>query len=148
MLAELKTKIENEVSEIKDINLSNLGVYFLHQPPYFPEGISVVENKKDSYNLIFTERGKITSEEIDLTADEVEYRILKVIVQIISSEKIGGISEFEINELINNLEFDKIEQLVKRMKEKRYQYEKKLLDKINPKYSIWYENENQPQIAE
>lgn len=124
MLAELKTKIENEVPEINNINLSNLGIYFMKQPPYFPEGINVVENN-DGYNLIFTERGKITSEDIDLTADEVEYRLLKVIAQTISSEKIGGISEFEINELINNQEFDKIEQLVKQMKEKRYQYEKK-----------------------
>ncbi|MFC3932679.1 hypothetical protein ACVR0S_09500 [Streptococcus dentapri] len=142
MLAELQNKIENEVFKIENINLSNLGIYFLSQPPYFPEGINVVENKNGNYNLIFTERGKVTSEVIGLTADEVDYRLLKVVVQTISSEKIEGTNEFEIKELINNHAFDKIDQLVKKMKEKRYQYEKELLGKINPKYSIWYENEH------
>lgn len=146
MLAELKIKIENDVSVIKNINLSNLGIYFLHQPPYFPEGINVVENRNNSYNLIFTERGKITSEDIDLTADEVNYRLLKVIVQTISSEKIEGISEAKMNELTNNLEFDKINQFIKSMEEKRYQYEKEILDKINPEYSIRYENENKMKL--
>lgn len=139
MLEELKIKIENEVSRIKNINLSNLGIYFLNKPPYFPEGVNVVENRNGSYNLIFTEHGKITSEDIDLTADEVNYRLLKIIVQTISSEKIEGVGETEINELINNLEFDKINQLIKNMEEKKYQYEKEILGKINSKYLIRYE---------
>lgn len=142
MLAELQIKIENEVSKIGNINLLNLGICFLSRPPYFPDGINVVENKNGNYNLIFTERGKVTSEVIDLTADEVDYRLLKIVVQTISSEKIEGTNEFEIQELIINHEFDKIKQLVKKTKDKKYQYEIELLGKINPKYSKWYENEH------
>lgn len=141
MLAELQVKIESEVSKIGDINLLNLGICFLPRQPYFSDGINVVENKNGNYNLIFTERGKITSEVINLTADEVEYKLLKIIVQTISSEKIEGLDELDIQELIANQESEKIEQLVKKRKDEKYQYEIKLLEKINSKYSKWYESE-------
>lgn len=142
MLAELQVKIESEVSKIGDINLLNLGICFLPRLPYFPDGINVVENKNGNYDLIFTERGRVTSEVIDLTPDEVDYRLLKIVVQTISSEKIEGTNEIEIQELIIHHEFDKMKQLVKKTKDKKYQYEIELLGKINPKYSKWYENEH------
>lgn len=142
MLVDLQNKIENDISKIGNINLQNFGIWFSVQPPYFLDGINIVENKNGNYNLIFTERGKITSEVIDLTADELEYRLLKIVITTISSEKIEGANEAEIQELINKHEFEKIKQLVAKTKDKRYQCEMELLDKINPKYSAWYGNEH------
>ena len=59
MLIKLKNKIESEVSKIGNIKLGEFGIHFSEQPPYIPEGISIVEDRNGRYNLVFTERGKI-----------------------------------------------------------------------------------------
>ena len=62
MLIKLKNKIESEVAKIGNLKLDEFGIYFSEQPPYFLEGISVIEDGNGRYSLVFTERGKITSE--------------------------------------------------------------------------------------
>ena len=88
MLIKLKNKIESEVSKIGNIKLGEFGIHFSEQPPYFSEGISIIEVKNGRYNLVFTERGKITSEISELDDDKVTYQILKIIIKNISSQKI------------------------------------------------------------
>lgn len=88
MLIKLKNKIESEVSKIGNIKLGEFGIHFSEQPLYFLEGISIIEVRNGRYNLVFTERGKITSEISELDDDEVTYQILKIIIKNISSQKI------------------------------------------------------------
>ena len=84
MLIKLKKKIESEVAKIGNIKLGEFGIYFTEQPPYFPEGISIIEDGNGRYNLVFTERGGITSEISKLDDNEVTYQILKIIIKNIS----------------------------------------------------------------
>ena len=142
MLTKLKNKIEDGVSEIGNIKLEEFGIYFSNKPPYFPEGINIIENRNEKYNLIFTERGKITSEISNLTDDEVAYQILKIIIEIVSSQAIVEKNVDVIERLIIRNEFDKVSQLVGETQGKRYRYGKELLQKINPLYALWYESEH------
>ena len=123
MLIKLKNKMESEVSKIGNIKLGEFGIHFSEQPPYFPEGISIIEDRNGRYNLVFTERGKITSEISELD-DEVTYQILKIIIKNISSQKIDEKDVDLIDKLIKNNEFEKVSQLVEKVQENRYQYEK------------------------
>lgn len=82
MLIKLKNKIESEVAKLGNLKLDEFGIYFSKQPPYYPEGISVVEDGNGRYDLVFTERGKITSEISKLDDNEVTYQILKIIIKI------------------------------------------------------------------
>ena len=141
MLIKLKNKIESEVSKIGNIKLGEFGIYFSEQPPYFPEGISIIEDGNGRYNLVFTERGKITSEISELD-DEVTYQILKIIIKNISSQKIDEKDVDLIDKLIKNNEFEKVSQLVEKVQENRYQYEKELFEKISPLYALWFEKEH------
>ena len=104
MLIKLKNKMESEVSKIGNIKLGEFGIHFSEQPPYFPEGISIIEDRNGRYNLVFTERGKITSEISELD-DEVTYQILKIIIKNISSQKIDEKDVDLIDKLIKNNEF-------------------------------------------
>ena len=142
MLIKLKNKIESEVSKIGNIKLGEFGIYFSEQPPYFPEGISIIEDGNGRYNLVFTERGKITSEISKLDDDEVTYQILKIIIKNISSQKIDEKDVDLIDKLIKNNEFEKVSQLVEKVQENRYQYEKELFEKISPLYALWLEREH------
>ena len=142
MLIKLKNKIESEVSKIGNIKLGEFGIYFSEQPPYFPEGISIIEDGNGRYNLVFTERGKITSEISKLDDDEVTYQILKIIIKNISSQKIDEKDVDLIDKLIKNNEFEKVSQLVEKVQENRYQYEKELFEKISPLYALWFEREH------
>ena len=141
MLIKLKNKIESEVSKIGNIKLGEFGIYFSEQPPYFPEGISIIEDGNGRYNLVFTERGKITSEISELD-DEVTYQILKIIIKNISSQKIDEKDVDLIDKLIKNNEFEKVSQLVEKVQENRYKYEKELFEKISPLYALWFEKEH------
>ena len=141
MLIKLKNKIESEVSKIGNIKLGEFGIYFSEQPPYFPEGISIIEDGNGRYNLVFTERGKITSEISELD-DEVTYQILKIIIKNISSQKIDEKDVDLIDKLIKNNEFEKVSQIVEKVQENRYQYEKELFEKISPLYTSWFEKED------
>ena len=142
MLIKLKNKIESEVSKIGNIKLGEFGIYFSEQPPYFPEGISRIEDGTGRYNLVFTERGKITSEISKLDDDEVTYQILKIIIKNISSQKIDEKDVDLIDKLIKNNEFEKVSQIVEKVQENRYQYEKELFEKISPLYALWLEREH------
>ncbi|RSK20026.1 MULTISPECIES: Imm63 family immunity protein [Streptococcus] len=142
MLIKLKNKIESEVSKIGNIKLGEFGIYFSEQPPYFPEGISIIEDGNGRYNLVFTERGKITSEISKLDDDEVTYQILKIIIKNISSQKIDEKDVDLIDKLIKNNEFEKVSQIVEKVQENRYQYEKELFEKISPLYTSWFEKED------
>ena len=142
MLIKLKNKIESEVSKIGNIKLGEFGIYFSEQPPYIPEGISIVEDRNGRYNLVFTERGKITSEISNLDDNEVTYQILKIIIQNISSQKIDEKDVDLIDNLIKNNEFEKVSQIVEKVQENRYQYEKELFEKISPLYTLWFEKEH------
>lgn len=141
MSTKLQNEIEKEISRIGNVKLSNLGIYFLDELPYFPDGINVIESKTESYNLIFTERGKITNEILDLSEVEAAYHILKIVVHVISSQNIGELNEQEVKEMIDEQQFDKISQIVEQIKEERHCFEKELLNKINPIYSTLYEND-------
>lgn len=55
MLTKLRNKIEDGISEIGDIKLEEFGIYFSNQLSYFPEGINIIENGNERYNLVFTE---------------------------------------------------------------------------------------------
>ena len=88
MLIKLKNKIESEVSKIGNIKLGEFGIHFSEQPPYFLEGISIIEDRNGRYNLVFTERGRITSEISKLDDNEVTYQILKIITQNISRKRL------------------------------------------------------------
>ena len=142
MLIKLKNKMESEVSKIGNIKLGEFGIYFSEQPPYFPEGISIIEDGNGRYNLVFTERGKITSEISKLDDDEVTYQILKIIIKNISSQKIDEKDVDLIDKLIKNNEFEKVSQIVEKVQENRYQYEKELFEKISPLYTSWFEKEH------
>ena len=142
MLIKLKNKIESEVSKIGNIKLGEFGIYFSEQPPYFPEGISIIEDGNGRYNLVFTERGKITSEISKLDDNEVTYQILKIIIKNISSQKIDEKDVDLIDKLIKNNELEKVSQIVEKVQENRYQYEKELFEKISPLYSLWFEREH------
>ena len=142
MLIKLKNKIESEVSKIGNIKLGEFGIYFSEQPPYFPEGISIIEDRNGRYNLVFTERGKITSEISKLDDNEVTYQILKIIIKNISSQKIDEKDVDLIDKLIKNNELEKVSQIVEKVQENRYQYEKELFEKISPLYSLWFEREH------
>lgn len=141
MLMKLQKDIEKEVSKIGNDKLSNLGIYFLDELPYFPDGINVIENKMGSYNLVFTERGTVTHEMLDLSEAEVTYQILKIVVHFISSQNIGDLDEQEVNEMISKQQFDKVSQIVEQTKEERRCFEKELLNKIDPVYSTMYETD-------
>ena len=143
MLIKLKNKMESEVSKIGNIKLGEFGIHFSEQPPYFSEGISIIEDRNGRYNLVFTERGKITSEISELDDDEVTYQILKIIIKNISSQKIDEKDVDLIDKWIKNNEFEKVSQLVEKVLEIRYQYEKELFEKIRPLYALWFEKENQ-----
>ena len=143
MLIKLKNKIESEVSKIGNIKLGEFGIYFSEQPPYFPEGISIIEDGNGRYNLVFTERGKITSEISKLDDDEVTYQILKIIIKNISSQKIDEKDVDLIDKLIKNNEFEKVSQLVEKAQVNRYRYEMELIEKISPLYTSWYKIENE-----
>lgn len=142
MLIKLKNKIESEVSNIGNIKLGEFGIHFSEQPPYFPEGISIIEDGSGRYNLIFTERGKITSEISKLDDNEVTYQILKIIIQNITSQKIDEKDVDLIDNLIKNNEFEKVSQIVEKVQENRYQYEKELFEKVSPLYTLWFEKEH------
>lgn len=88
------------------------------------------------------ERGKITSEISELDDDEVTYQILKIIIKNISSQKIDEKDVYLIDKLIKNNEFEKVSQLVEKVQENRYQYEKELFEKISPLYTLWFEKEH------
>ena len=142
MLIKLKNKIESEVAKIGNIKLGEFGIHFSEQPPYFPEGISIIEDGNGRYNLVFTERGRITSEISKLDDNEVTYQILKIIVKDISSHKTDEKDVDLIDKLIKNNEFEKVSQLVDKAQENRYRYEKELFEKISPLYTLWYEREH------
>lgn len=142
MLIKLKNKIESEVTKIGDIKLGEFGIHFSEQPPYFPEGISVIEDRNGRYSLVFTERGKITSEISELDDDEVTYQILKIIIKNISSQRIDEEDVYLIDKLIKNNEFEKVSQLVEKAQENRYRYEMELFEEISPLYTSWYEREH------
>ena len=142
MLIKLKNKIESEVSKIGNIKLGEFGIHFPEQPPYFPEGISIIEDRNGRYNLVFTERGKITSEISKLDDNEVTYQILKIIIKNISSQKIDEKDVDLIDKLIKNNELEKVSQIVEKVQENRYQYEKELFEKISPLYTLWFEKEH------
>lgn len=142
MLIKLKNKIESEVSKIGNIKLGEFGIHFSEQPPYFPEGISIIEDGSGRYNLVFTERERITSEISKLDDNEVTYQILKIIIQNISSQKIDEKDVDLIDNLIKNNEFEKVSQIVEKVQENRYQYEKELFEKVSPLYTLWFEKEH------
>ena len=142
MLIKLKNKIESEVAKIGNLKLDEFGIYFSKQPSYYPEGISVVEDGNGRYDLVFTERGKITSEISKLDDNEVTYQILKIIIKNISSHNIDEKDVDLIDNLIKNNEFEKVSQLVEKVQENRYQYEKELFEKISPLYTLWFEKEH------
>ena len=142
MLIKLKNKIESEVSKIGNIKLGEFGIYFSEQPPYFPEGISIIEDGSGRYNLVFTERERITSEISKLDDNEATYQILKIIIKNISSQKIDEKDAELIVKLIKDNEFEKASQIVEIVQENRYQYEKELFEKIGPLYTSWYEREH------
>ena len=133
MLIKLKNKIESKVSKVGNIKLDEFGIHFSEQPPYFPEGMSII---------VFTERGKITSEISELDDDEVTYQILKIIIKNISSQKIDEKDVDLIDNLIKNNEFEKVSQIVEKVQENRYQYEKELFEKVSPLYTLWFEKEH------
>ena len=141
MLIKLKNKIESEVSKIGDIKLGEFGIHFSEQPPYFPEGISIIEDGSGRYNLVFTERERITSEISKLDDNEVTYQILKIIIKNISSQKIDEKDAELIVKLIKDNEFEKASQIVEKVQENRYQYEKELFEKVSPLYTLWFEKE-------
>lgn len=141
MLIKLKNKIESEVSKVGNIKLDEFGIHFSEQPPYFPEGISIIEDRNGRYNLVFTERGKITSEISKLDDNEVTYQILKIIIRNISSQKIDEKDVDLIDKLIKNNEFEKVSQIVEKVQENRSQYEKELFKKVSPLYTLWFEKE-------
>ena len=103
---------------------------------------TLIEDRNGRYNLVFTERGKITSEISELDDDEVTYQILKIIIKNISSQKIDEKDVDLIDKLIKNNEFEKVSQLVEKVQENRYQYEKELFEKISPLYTLWFEKEH------
>ena len=143
MLIKLKNKIESEVSKIGNIKLGEFGIHFSEQPPYFPEGISIIEDGSGRYNLVFTERERITSEISKLDDNEATYQILKIIIKNISSQKIDEKDAELIVKLIKDNEFEKASQIVEIVQENRYQYEKELFEKISPLYTSWYEREHE-----
>lgn len=105
MLIKLKNKIESEVAKIGNLKLDEFGIYFSEQPSYYPEGISVIDDGNGRYSLVFTERGKITSEISKLDDNEVIYQILKIIIKNISSHNIDEKDVDLIDKLIKNNEF-------------------------------------------
>ena len=141
MLIKLKNKIESEVSKIGNIKLGEFGIHFSEQPPYFPEGISIIEDGSGRYNLVFTERERITSEISKLDDNKVTYQILKIIIKNISSQKIDEKDAELIVKLIKDNEFEKASQIVEKVQENRYQYEKELFEKVSPLYTLWFEKE-------
>ena len=70
------------------------------------------------------------------------YQILKIIIKNISSQKIDEKDVDLIDKLIKNNEFEKVSQLVEKVQENRYQYEKELFEKISPLYALWFEKEH------
>ena len=142
MVIKLKNKIESEVSKIGNIKLGEFGIHFSEQPPYFPEGISIIEDGSGRYNLVFTERERITSEISKLDDNEVTYQILKIIIKNISSQKIDEKDAELIVKLIKDKEFEKVSQIVEIVQENRYQYEKELFEKVSPLYTLWFEKEH------
>lgn len=70
------------------------------------------------------------------------YQILKIIIQNISSQKIDEKDVDLIDNLIKNNEFEKVSQIVEKVQENRYQYEKELFEKISPLYTLWFEKEH------
>ena len=143
MLIKLKNKIESEVAKIGNLKLDEFGIYFSEQPSYYPEGISVIEDGNGRYNLVFTERGEITSEIPKLDDNEVTYQILKIIIKNISSHNIDEKDVDLIDNLIKNNEFEKVSQLVEKAQVNRYRYEMELFEKISPLYTSWYKIENE-----
>ena len=141
MLIKLKNKIESEVSKIGNIKLGEFGIHFSEQSPYFPEGISIIEDGSGRYNLVFTERERITSEISKLDDNEVTYQILKIIIKNISSQKIDEKDVDLIDKLIKDTEFEKASKIVEIVQENRYQYEKELFEKVSPLYTLWFEKE-------
>ena len=71
------------------------------------------------------------------------YQILKIIIKNISSQKIDEKDVDLIDKLIKNNEFEKVSQLVEKVQENRYRYEKELFEKISPLYTLWFEKEHQ-----
>lgn len=69
------------------------------------------------------------------------YQILKIIIQNISSQKIDEKDVDLIDNLIKNNEFEKVSQIVEKVQENRYQYEKELFEKVSPLYTLWFEKE-------
>ena len=143
MIIKLKNKIESEVAKIGNLKLDEFGIYFSEQPSYYPEGISVIGDGNGRYNIAFTERGEITSEISKLDDNEVTYQILKIIIKNISSHNIDEKDVDLIYNLIKNNEFEKVSQLVEKVQENRYRYEKELFEKIGPLYTSWYEREHE-----
>lgn len=115
MIIKLKNRIEYEVSKIANLKLDEFGIYFSEQSPYFPEGISVIEDGNGRYNLAFTERGEIRSEISKLDDNEVTYQILKIIIKNISSHTIDKKDVDLIEKLIKNNEFEKVSQLIEKV---------------------------------
>ena len=70
------------------------------------------------------------------------YQILKIIIQNISSQKIDEKDVDLIDKLIKNNEFEKVSQIVEKVQENRYQYEKELFEKVSPLYTLWFEKEH------
>ena len=120
MIIKLKNKIESEVAKIGNLKLDEFEIYFSEQPSYYPEGISVIEDGNGRYDLVFTERGEIRSEISKLDDNEVTYQILKIIIKNISSHNIDEKDVDLIDKLIKNNEFEKVSQLVEKVKENRY----------------------------
>lgn len=143
MILKLKNKIESEVAKIGNIKLDEFGIYFSEQPSYYPEGISVINDGNGSYNIVFTEQEEITSEISKLDDNEVTYQILKIIIKNISSHNIDEKDIDLIHKLIKNNDFGKVSQLVEKVQENRYRYEKELFEKISPLYTSWYEREHE-----
>ena len=142
MLIKLKNKIESEVAKIRNLKLDEFEIYFSEQTFYYPEGISVIEDGNGRYNLVFTERGEIRSEISKLDDNEVTYQILKIIIKNISSHNIDEKDVDLIDKLIKNNEFEKVSQIVEKVQENRYRYEKELFEKISQLYTSWYEREH------
>ena len=69
------------------------------------------------------------------------YQILKIIIQNIFSQKIDEKNVDLIDNLIKDNEFEKVSQIVEKVQENRYQYEKELFEKVSPLYTLWFEKE-------
>ena len=72
--------------------------------------------------------------------------VLIIVFSIVITEREGGATPEESvkrwMKTVKNNEFEKVSQLVERIQENRYRYEKELFEKIGPLYTSWYKREH------